>query len=81
MSTDDILRFAPFSSAVEATFWHALTTQKVDVYKLDDDLKDVLGYYSTGNSVSRDAGEAAISMPARLCLGASAFDRNESSSR
>ncbi|CAG8483984.1 236_t:CDS:10 [Paraglomus occultum] len=81
MSADDILRFAPFSSAVEATFWHALTTQKIDVYKLDDDLKDVLGYYSTGNYVSRDAGEAAISMPARLCLGSNAFFRNESSLR
>ncbi|CAI2168439.1 3130_t:CDS:10 [Funneliformis geosporum] len=75
MSSSPLLQFVTFSSAVEATFWHTLSTRKIDLYKLDDTSHDVLGYYSTGRTViSQHATEASISMPAHLCLGTGAFD-------
>ncbi|CAG8517241.1 14406_t:CDS:10 [Funneliformis caledonium] len=75
MSSNPLLQFVTFSSAVEATFWHTLSTRKIDLYKLDDTSHDILGYYSTGRTViSQHATEANISMPAHLCLGTGAFD-------
>jgi ubiquitin-like modifier-activating enzyme ATG7 len=75
MSSSPLVQFVPFSSAVEATFWHTLSTRKIDLYKLDDASHDILGYYSTGHTLtSQHAVEANISMPARLCLGTGAFD-------
>ncbi|RIA85270.1 hypothetical protein C1645_782203 [Glomus cerebriforme] len=75
MSSNPLVQFVPYSSAVEAAFWHTLSTRKIDLYKLDDTSHDILGYYSTGHTItSQHATEANISMPARLCLGTGAFD-------
>ncbi|KAJ3090985.1 hypothetical protein HK102_002060, partial [Quaeritorhiza haematococci] len=52
MAPTHILQFEPFNSAVEATFWLDLSQNKIDVYKLDDSARAVLGYYTTGQSVS-----------------------------
>ena len=45
MSKDKLLQFAPFSSTLDAGFWHKLTQLKLDVYGLDDQLRDIYGYY------------------------------------
>ncbi|CAG8638656.1 4963_t:CDS:10, partial [Acaulospora colombiana] len=74
MSSDPLVQFVTFSSAVEASFWHSLSTRKIDLYKLDDAPKKIIGYYSTGRSLqSQDSTEASIAVPARLCLGTGAF--------
>jgi len=39
------VQFAPFSSAVDAAFWHRLTKNKLEVYQLDDKPKSLQGYY------------------------------------
>ena len=39
------VQFAPFSSAVDAAFWHRLTKNKLEVYQLDDKPKTLQGYY------------------------------------
>ena len=39
------IQFAPFSSAVDAAFWHRLTQNKLEVYQLDDKPKRLQGYY------------------------------------
>ena len=39
------LQFVPFSSAVDAAFWHRLTQNKLEVYQLDDKPKPLQGYY------------------------------------
>lgn len=75
-----LLQFVPFSSAVEAPFWHTLSSRKVDLYKLDDAPHKIVGYYSTGHTlISQDSTEANVAMPARLCLGTGAFDDTSNS--
>ncbi|CAG8647277.1 16546_t:CDS:2 [Racocetra fulgida] len=75
--SSNLVQFVPFSSAVEAPFWHTLSTRKIDLYKLDDAPQNILGYYSVGYSLrSQHATEANITMPARLYLGTGAFDTN-----
>lgn len=48
-STPDLkLQFAPFSSALEAGFWHQLTQKKLNDYRLDESPKCIKGYYYNG---------------------------------
>lgn len=48
-STADLkLQFAPFSSALEAGFWHQLTQKKLNEYRLDESPKCIKGYYYNG---------------------------------
>ncbi len=42
------LQFAPFSSALEAGFWHQLTQKKLNDYRLDESSKCIKGYYYNG---------------------------------
>lgn len=59
------LQFAPFSSALEAGFWHQLTQKKLNEYRLDESPKSIKGYYYNGDPVG---------LPTRLTLEFSAFD-------
>ncbi|KAM9800601.1 ubiquitin-like modifier-activating enzyme ATG7 isoform 1-T4 [Syngnathus typhle] len=59
------LQFAPFSSALEAGFWHPLTERKLNDYRLDESPKCIKGYYYNGDPVG---------LPTRLTLEFSAFD-------
>ncbi|XP_063283001.1 ubiquitin-like modifier-activating enzyme ATG7 [Pelobates fuscus] len=63
------LQFVPFSSALDAGFWHELTQKKLNVYRLDESAKDIRGYYYNGDPVG---------LPTRLTLEFSAFDVNAS---
>lgn len=59
------LQFAPFSSALEAGFWHQLTQKKLNDYRLDETPKSIKGFYYNGDPVG---------LPTRLTLEFSAFD-------
>ncbi|XP_072521960.1 ubiquitin-like modifier-activating enzyme ATG7 [Salminus brasiliensis] len=59
------LQFAPFSSALEAGFWHQLTQRKLNDYRLDESPKSIKGYYYNGDPSG---------LPTRLTLEFSAFD-------
>uniref|UniRef100_H3A244 Ubiquitin-like modifier-activating enzyme ATG7 n=1 Tax=Latimeria chalumnae TaxID=7897 RepID=H3A244_LATCH len=59
------LQFAPFSSALDAGFWHGLTQRKLNDYKLDESPKSIKGYYYNGDPAG---------LPTRLTLEFSAFD-------
>uniref|UniRef100_A0AAX7TLY4 Ubiquitin-like modifier-activating enzyme ATG7 n=1 Tax=Astatotilapia calliptera TaxID=8154 RepID=A0AAX7TLY4_ASTCA len=59
------LQFAPFSSALEAGFWHELTQKKLNDYRLDESPKCIKGYYYNGDP---------LGLPTRLTLEYSAFD-------
>lgn len=45
VSTESGVQFAPYSSAVDAAFWHRLTQNKVEIYQLDDKPQPLQGYY------------------------------------
>uniref|UniRef100_A0A6Q2XLE8 Ubiquitin-like modifier-activating enzyme ATG7 n=1 Tax=Esox lucius TaxID=8010 RepID=A0A6Q2XLE8_ESOLU len=62
---DQKLQFAPFSSALEAGFWHQLTQKKLNDYRLDESPKNIKGYYYNGDPVG---------LPTRLTLEFSAFE-------
>ncbi|KAF9942943.1 Autophagy protein 7 [Mortierella alpina] len=74
-----LLQFHPWASAVEAPFWQVLTQRKMDIFKLDDSHKPVLGYYSTGQQVRVPGKDTTIALPARLCLGTGAFPDEQDS--
>ncbi|KAI5093462.1 ubiquitin-like modifier-activating enzyme ATG7, partial [Silurus meridionalis] len=59
------LQFAPFSSALEAGFWHQLTQKKLNDYRLDESPRSIKGYYYNGDPSG---------LPTRLTLEFSAFD-------
>ena len=40
-----VLQFVPFSSAIEIGFWHKLTKNKLEKFKLDDSLKSLHGSF------------------------------------
>lgn len=44
------LQFAPFSSALEAGFWHQLTQKKLNDYRLDESPRSIKGYYYNGKN-------------------------------
>uniref|UniRef100_A0A8C0GRQ8 Ubiquitin-like modifier-activating enzyme ATG7 n=1 Tax=Chelonoidis abingdonii TaxID=106734 RepID=A0A8C0GRQ8_CHEAB len=61
------LQFVPFTSALDAGFWHELTQKKLNEYRLDETPKGIKGYYYNGDP---------FGLPARLTLEFSAFDMN-----
>lgn len=42
------LQFVPFTSALDARFWHELTQKKLNEYRLDESPKVIKGYYYNG---------------------------------
>ncbi|XP_053324577.1 ubiquitin-like modifier-activating enzyme ATG7 [Spea bombifrons] len=61
------LQFVPFTSALDAGFWHKLTQKKLNEYQLDESPREIKGYYYNGDPVR---------LPTRLTLEFSAFDMN-----
>ncbi|PIK45281.1 putative ubiquitin-like modifier-activating enzyme ATG7 isoform X2 [Apostichopus japonicus] len=59
------LQFAPFSSALDAGFWPTLSKKKLEEYKLDDQPRDLHGYYYNGDPDG---------VPCRLCVEYNAFE-------
>eukprot|EP01135_Chromosphaera_perkinsii_P002803 Nk52_evm12s227 gene=Nk52_evmTU12s227 len=70
-SSEDFLplQFAPFTSSVDAAFWHSLTSRKLNIYKLSEEPQHIFGTFQTGT------GDA--SLPARLCVGPNAFSEED----
>jgi ubiquitin-like modifier-activating enzyme ATG7 len=69
-----IVQFAPFSSTVSPSFWHALTDLKIDVLRLSDDALPVTATYTVGRSIKdRETGQE-IALGCNLSVGDGAFD-------
>ncbi|XP_064633956.1 ubiquitin-like modifier-activating enzyme ATG7 isoform X1 [Lineus longissimus] len=73
MSTPCRLQFVPFSSALDAGFWHLLSRNKLDVYKLDETTHNIHGFYYNGDppglpcrmNIDYTAFEEAVKTPPR----------------
>jgi len=65
MTSKSLLQFAPFSSALDAGFWHTFSQLKLDVFGLNDDMRAVTGYYCNSDSDL---------LPPRVNMDYTAFD-------
>ncbi|KAJ7512741.1 hypothetical protein B0H11DRAFT_1947177 [Mycena galericulata] len=71
-----IVQFAPFASLVQPTFWHELTSLKIDVLRLSDEALPITGSYSVGRSITdRETGNE-IALGCNLSVGPESFDKN-----
>ena len=50
MSAKTVLQFAPFSSALDAGFWHRFSQLKLDVFGLNDDMRPIAGCYCNSDA-------------------------------
>ena len=66
-----LLKFLPFSSVVETTFWHKLSQLKIDVYALNEEPVGITGHYSN---------DTAVGLPSRFNVDYSSFDSATSTS-
>ncbi|XP_068224634.1 ubiquitin-like modifier-activating enzyme ATG7 isoform X2 [Palaemon carinicauda] len=71
MGDPPILQFAPFSSAVDAGFWHRFTQLKLDVLHLSEEPVDLVGSYANSD---------AQGLPTRLSVEYDALDGNQQAS-
>ncbi|KAJ2490670.1 Autophagy protein 7 [Coemansia sp. RSA 2050] len=71
----EILRFEPFSSAVEPEFWASVAHHKLHTARLDTAPRDVQGSFGCGRRHTvrsgRESGQKTVAVPARLRVGAS----------
>lgn len=67
MGEPTILQFVPFSSAVDAGFWHHFTQLKLDVLQLSEQAVPVAGSYTNTDSPG---------LPPRLHVEYNALERN-----
>ncbi|KAJ8482112.1 hypothetical protein ONZ45_g15064 [Pleurotus djamor] len=71
-----IVQFAPFSSLVQPSFWHELTSLKVDVLRLSDDSVPITASYTTGKSFKdRDTGQE-IALGCNITVGSESFEKD-----
>ncbi|DAZ97396.1 TPA: hypothetical protein N0F65_011280 [Lagenidium giganteum] len=59
-----VLKFQPWSSAPDVSFWQRLATLKLDKFQLNDQAQPLVAYFCPGRSAS---------VPARLCVDDSSF--------
>ncbi|KAI7864677.1 E1-like protein-activating enzyme Gsa7p/Apg7p [Spinellus fusiger] len=78
--SSSILQFAPFSSAVDASFWQTLADKKLNLYQLSDASHTIQGYYTTGHSVTDHLGQS-VAMSPHLCIPDQLMDSGESMDR
>ncbi|KAK1931834.1 Ubiquitin-like modifier-activating enzyme ATG7 [Phytophthora citrophthora] len=70
-----VLKFQPWNSAPDVSFWQRLTSLKLDKFQLDDQAQTIAGYFTPGRSVN---------VPARFTIDESAFpsaDANKDTDR
>lgn len=44
--SENLLKFVPFSSCIDPSFWHRITQLKLDVDRLNENNHQIWGYYS-----------------------------------
>jgi ubiquitin-like modifier-activating enzyme ATG7 len=71
-----ILQFAPFQSAVEAPFWHTLAKKKLDILQLSDDEQEIVGFYTSGQSIVDSASGKLVELPPRLSISNDSLEKS-----
>ena len=69
----EVLKFEPFSSAGEVSFWKELAHRKINVWKLSDEPREIRGYYGA---------PTRSNIPARFSVSSESFvDTDKASER
>lgn len=53
MDMESRLKFYPFTSVVDINFWHQISTNKLDIYQLNDDPIKIKAYFRNGIYLDR----------------------------
>lgn len=69
------LQFSPLSSSINPSFWHALTTLKLQVLKLSDEPVPIWASYARGRTVVDRATGERVGMGAVVELGGEGVER------
>ncbi|KAL4102181.1 hypothetical protein PRIC1_005929 [Phytophthora ramorum] len=72
MADAQVLKFQPWNSAPDVSFWQTLTSLKLDKFQLDDQAQRITGYFTPGRSEN---------VPARFTIDESAFPNAEGTQR
>ncbi|CEG36899.1 e1-like protein-activating enzyme gsa7p apg7p [Plasmopara halstedii] len=65
-----VLKYQPWTSAPDISFWQTLASHKLNHFQLDDKAQNIIGYFTPGRS---------ITVPGRFTIDASAFWNTEGS--
>jgi ubiquitin-like modifier-activating enzyme ATG7 len=71
----NILKFAQFNSAVDASFWQSLVSKKLNVLKLSDEPQSIRGYYTLGQSATDEQGNR-LNIPSPFSIPAEGLNIN-----
>ena len=66
MAASTQLQFAPFNSALDGGFWYKLSQNKLELYKLDEEAKEICGSYCNSDPKG---------LSARINVDYTSFDR------
>ena len=69
----NILKFSPFNSAVDASFWQALVAKKLNVLQLSDEHIPVQGYFTIGTTALNEQNQA-VPLPCRFSIPAEGLE-------
>ena len=80
-----VLQFDAFESAVDVAFWESLAKKKMDIFKLDDSIIEISGFYQKGrrfqSSSSTSSTSTSYGMPCRISVTSASLTRQDSNSR
>ena len=60
---DNTLRFEPFTSSVDLSFWYELSRRKLDLFRLSEDAVPLNGFYNLGCIGACQSPNGAIPIP------------------
>jgi len=69
----NILKFTPFNSSVDASFWQSLVEKKLNVLKLSSESQVIQGYYTHATAATNEKHET-INIPGRFHIPAEGLE-------
>lgn len=69
----NILKFTPFNSSVDASFWQSLVEKKLNVLKLSSESQVIQGHYTNATIATNEKNET-INIPSRFHIPAEGLE-------
>ncbi|CEP09205.1 hypothetical protein [Parasitella parasitica] len=71
----NILKFTPFNSSVDASFWQSLVEKKLNILKLSSESQVIQGYYTHAITATNEENET-LSIPSRFHIPAEGLEED-----